>query len=104
MSCTLTGLVSSVVRYNPQVQRKFDRLMKKHNKRARVIRSIAAIRARAVFHMLRDRQEFVVESSFNKLSMQDEVQWTVHAEQRKEAKVKRVAERCRNVAKALSMI
>ena len=78
LSWALTELANFVVRYNPQAQRKFDRLMKKHNKRVKAIRPIAAIMSRAVFHMLRDGQAFEVERAFNKLSKQDEAQLAAH--------------------------
>lgn len=95
LSWALTELANFVVRYNPVAKRKFDRLLAKHKKRVRAIRPIAAILARAIFHMLRDNQAFDIARAFDKLPQHEIDRLAQDKQQRQEAKKKKAAERRR---------
>ena len=101
LSWALTELANFVVRYNPEAKRKFDRLLAKHKKRVRAIRPIAAILARAVFHMLRDEQAFDITRAFNKLPQHEIDRLAREKRQRQEDRMKKAAERCRKALSAL---
>ena len=65
LSWAFTELANLVVRFNPPAKKKFDRLLSKRNGlRCRAIRPIAAMLARAVYYMLRDKKDFQLEMLF----------------------------------------
>lgn len=64
LSWAMTELANLMVRFNPEVKKKYDRLFKKSRLRAKAIRSLAAKIARCIWHMLMKNEDFEIQRAF----------------------------------------